>query len=92
MKQILAIVLLCSISSAHAAELILGDAAKGKTLHNRDCVACHDSSVYTRPNRIKTLSGLEKRVQMCSSMLNKGYTDDDQANLVKYLNDTYYKF
>lgn len=92
MKQILAIIFLFGISTTHAAELVLGDATKGKTLHNRDCVACHDSSVYTRPDRIKTLSGLEKRVQMCSSMLNKGYTDDDQANIVKYLNDNYYKF
>jgi hypothetical protein len=29
---------------------------------------------------------------MCSGMLNKGYTEDDQANIVKFLNDTYYKF
>ena len=84
--------LLLTASVAHSAELVLGDATKGKQLHNRDCVACHDSSVYTRPNRIKSLSGLEKRVQMCSGMLNKGYTEDDQANIVKFLNDTYYKF
>jgi cytochrome c5 len=92
MKILLAASLLLATTVAHSAELVLGDAAKGKQLHNQDCVACHDSSVYTRPDRIKSLSGLEQRVQMCSSMLNKGYTEDDQANLVKHLNDTYYKF
>ena len=84
--------LLFAVANVNAAELILGDATKGKALHNRDCVACHDNSVYTRPNRIKSLSGLEKRVQMCSTMLNKGYNENDQANIVKYLSDTYYKF
>jgi cytochrome c5 len=92
MKTLLAASLLLATTVAHSAELVLGDAAKGKQLHNRDCVACHDSSVYTRPDRIKSLSGLEQRVQMCSSMLNKGYTEDDQANIVRFLNDSYYKF
>lgn len=92
MKTLFALSLLLTATLAHSAELVLGDAGKGKQLHDRDCVACHDSSVYTRPNRIKTLSGLEQRVQMCSSMLNKGYTEDDQANIVRFLNDTYYKF
>lgn len=92
MRLVMACVAMMSFGLAHAADLILGDAAKGKELHNRDCVACHDSSVYTRQNRIKTLSGLEQRVRMCSEMLNKGYSEDDQANIVKYLNDTYYKF
>ena len=92
MKLVLTFLLFLGISTSQAAELILGDATKGKNLHNRDCVACHGSSVYTRPNRIKSLSGLEKRVQMCSNMLNKGYSEDDQANIVKHLNDSYYKF
>ena len=92
MKILLAASLLFATNVAHSAELVLGDAAKGKQLHSQDCVACHDSSVYTRPDRIKSLSGLEQRVQMCSGMLNKGYSEDDQANLVKHLNDTYYKF
>jgi cytochrome c553 len=92
MKTVLALTLIICSTTAHSAELILGDASKGKQLHSQDCVACHDSSVYTRPDRIKSLSGLEQRVQMCSTMLNKGYTEDDQANIVRYLNDTHYKF
>jgi cytochrome c len=92
MRIVLTLVAMFSVNVAQAAELILGDPVKGKELHNRDCVACHDSSVYTRPNRIKSLSGLEQQVQMCSNMLNKGYDEDAQANIVKYLNDSYYKF
>lgn len=94
MKQILMIFLWLGlgITTAHASDKTLGDAAKGKLLHNRDCTSCHNNSVYTRPNHIKSLGGLQQRVQMCAKMLHKGYSDDDVANLVEYLNDNYYKF
>ena len=62
MKTVLALTLIVCSTTAHSAELVLGDAVKGKQLHSQDCVACHDSSVYTRPDRIKSLSGLEQRV------------------------------
>ena len=92
MKQIVIICILLASSSLYADEFLPGDAAKGKALLDRDCTSCHGSKVYTRPNRIKTLGGLQKRVEMCSKMINKGYTSNDEDNIVKYLNQRYYRF
>lgn len=73
--------------------LLLGDARSGSKLHSQSCTACHDSSVYTRNNRkVSTINGLEKRVAMCSTNLNTNYTEDQNSDVVKFLNDSYYKF
>ena len=76
-----------------AQSLLLGDAAKGKKLHDSQCTACHDTRVYTRKDRrIRTVEGLLAQVQTCNKQLKKGLGNDEINDLVKYLNDTYYKF
>ena len=87
---ILAVVFLAA--AAQAAELP-GETANGKKLHAVRCAACHDDGVYTRKNRrITSLEALAKQVSACGRMaditLGKSQIDD----LVKYLNETYYKF
>lgn len=79
--------------TAIAAPLTLGDAAKGKALHAKGCGDCHGTEVYTRPDRrIKTAEGLLKQVELCNSNLEKNYSDDQLNDVVKYLNDSFYKF
>lgn len=80
--------------------LLPGDALRGKDIHDAKCVACHvakfsgdGSSIYTRADRkTKTVEGLMKRVEVCNQMTNAGLTDGQQADLVKYLSEKYYKF
>lgn len=73
--------------------ILLGDHKSGNKLHQQSCTACHDSSIYTRENRkVGTINGLEKRVAMCSTMLKTNYSDDQKSDIVKFLNDDYYKF
>ncbi len=50
-STLLLAVLTLGTSSSAVATLLPGDAAKGKAVHDKQCVACHDSSVYTRANR-----------------------------------------
>ena len=76
-----------------------GDAKAGKTLAERDCVACHEqkfkpaSAIYTRTDRrVTSASQLLTQVQVCNTQLRAGYFPEDEENVAAFLNDTYYKF
>lgn len=93
--------LLLSLAPPVAAEaLLMGDAQHGKALHDRACTRCHvamfgadGSAIYTRPDRIvKSVEGLEMRVAGCSKNTGAGFTPEQIQDVVKYLNDTFYKF
>jgi hypothetical protein len=57
------------------------------------CTRCHTDSVYTRPNRRATSPAKLARItRRCEKNLATGLFDDEVDLLVKYLNDTYYKF
>ena len=76
-----------------AAALLPGDAANGKRLHAGGCLACHDSRVYTRPDRkLKTVEGLMGQVRMCNQQLNTNLSREQLNDIVKYLNESFYKF
>lgn len=70
-----------------------GNAAEGKKLHDANCLSCHDDSVYKRQDRfVKNLEGLTQQINACGHA-GKVAIGKPQANdLVKYLNETYYKF
>jgi len=61
--------------------------------HEGNCMACHDSQVYTREDhRVNSLPGLESQVRMCDANLGKKLFDDDLLSLTNYLNSHYYHF
>ena len=52
MKSILGVsLLILLIPSAYAAALP-GDSAEGKRLHDANCMGCHNTSIYTRKDRL----------------------------------------
>ena len=70
-----------------------GDLASGKKLHSTYCVECHDSKVYTRPNRrVKSLEGLIGQVKTCSRLPKDQLSPAQVNDIIVYLNDTYYHF
>ena len=84
-------VVLLVTASAHAA--LPGDAADGKRLHEAYCTGCHDTAVYTRKDHVvRSLDGLKQQLQACSHMANKEFTSAEAQNLIKYLNDRFYRF
>jgi hypothetical protein len=93
MKSILGISLLILLMpSAYAAELP-GDSAEGKRLHDANCMGCHDTSIYTRKDRlIGSLDALKTRLGDCSHMANKEFSATEKQNIIKYLNDQFYQF
>ena len=84
--------LILLMPSASAAEL-QGDRAEGTRLHDANCLGCHDTSIYTRKNRlIQSLEGLKKRLGDCSHMANKEFSASETQNIIKYVNDQFYQF
>jgi mono/diheme cytochrome c family protein len=78
--------------SAQAA-LLPGDAAKGKAVHDKQCVACHDNSVYTRADRrMKSPEALIGQVNNCVRQTGVKLDRDQINDLVKYLDESFYKF
>lgn len=75
------------------AALLPGDAAKGKALHDKQCVACHDSGVYTRANRrITSVEALIGQVNGCVRQTGLKLDRDQINDVVKHLDESFYKF
>jgi cytochrome c553 len=92
MKSILCVLLLTVLMpSAHAA--LPGDSADGKRLHDANCTGCHDTGVYTRKNRhVRSLDALKQQLGTCAHAAKKEFSPTETQNIVKYLNDQFYKF
>lgn len=81
------------LSVAVQAAPLPGDAANGKKLHEANCTSCHKDDVYSRKDhKIKSLHGLTEQIQNCEHMTDVKLEKNQMNDLVKYLNDTYYKF
>lgn len=85
-------------NSAPAA-LMLGDSENGKAIHDAKCMGCHvaqfkdGSKVYTRANHtVNSIEGLLKRVEFCSKQTGANLSDKEINDVVKYLNESFYKF
>ncbi len=69
------------------------DADHGKRLHDGKCSGCHGTRMYTRPNRkIHNLQELQARVEFCNNAAKAGFSPQDQADVIHYLNRDFYKF
>lgn len=89
---LLLISLTLGAASAQAA-LLPGDAAQGKALHDKQCVACHDTNVYTRANRrVKSPEALIGQVNGCVHQLDLKLDRGQINDVVKHLDESFYKF
>lgn len=92
-QQILfAVALLTLMGAATAGE---GDApsAHAESLHQENCIRCHDQGIYTREGRLITsLDGLEGQVRRCETALGLTWFDEDIKDVAFYLNHHFYRF
>lgn len=83
------------VNTAHAVDL-----KRGKQLLEENCIKCHasmvggdGSGIYTRADRrIDSLDALNAQVHRCKTSLGVSWPEDQIADVVAYLNKTYYKF
>lgn len=89
MKTILMTGLLLAFTTGN----VLADASNGKALHDAQCMKCHDNKVYTRSDRfISSHAALTKQVTRCQLNVGAQWFDEDVADVVQYLDETFYKF
>lgn len=75
------------------AAALAGNSTEGKRLLEANCFGCHDTSVYTRsPRSVRSLDALKQQLEMCGHASAKDLSAADKQNIVKYLNDQYYRF
>jgi len=77
------------------------DLANGKTIDQQKCYACHAKKtgfgngdmIYTRSDsKVKSIANLKKTVGMCNTELRLDLFPEDEADVVAYLNQQFYKF
>jgi len=96
MKKLLFQLLACLIlvsPLASAVPFAKGDPKAGKALHDKACLSCHDSKMYTRANhKVKTPAQLAGRVSGCNANTGAGWFPEEELNVSAYLNQQFYKF
>lgn len=74
-------------------QVVIADAKQGKKLHDSSCIACHDTKIYQRKNRIvNNYDELVHRVQFCESMNQVGWNQKEKESVTQYLNQQFYRF
>ncbi len=93
MKSIITLLFASLFIPAYAAPFDKGDPAEGMALHNKSCVACHNSSMYSRADRkIKTPAQLAARISGCNANTGAGWFPAEEESVGAYLNQNYYRF
>ena len=93
MKGILCVSLLILLMTSVCAASLPGDSADGKRLYDANCMGCHDTSVFTRKDRVvQSLDALKKQLASCAHMAKKEFSESETQGLLKYLNDQFYHF
>jgi hypothetical protein len=68
--------------------------ANGEQIHaDANCFQCHDTSIYTRADRkAKDYAGVKRMVGFCRANLGVDWFPDEEAQVIDYLNDNFYRY
>lgn len=82
-----------AVTTANAAPFDKGNLKAGQALHDKSCVACHGTQVYSRKDRkIKTPGQLAARISGCNANTGAGWFPEEEQHVGAYLNQTFYRF
>jgi mono/diheme cytochrome c family protein len=80
------VLLSCSMPASAGAE-------RGRLLYENHCMGCHISTVHVREQRkSKTPAEVRAWILRWSAELKLGWSEDELADVYRYLNNRYYKF
>jgi len=92
MKTLISALVTTTVLAASQTVLAI-DVNHGKALQQKNCMSCHDDSIYTREERRVTSSdALRAQVQRCETSLNLQWFPEDVDAVIEYLNTSFYKF
>ena len=93
MKKIYGLLIFLTIIPFLVTPVLAVDLENGKSLHDENCLRCHDESKYTRKNRIvKNFQQLYERIKQCELMAELTWFDEEIDDVAAYLNDQFYHF
>jgi mono/diheme cytochrome c family protein len=99
LPRISALVLLAiaaAFASSMQAQPTRGETAaptRGQLLYDAHCVECHNAQIHWRtPNQARDWDSLLAQVDRWQAAAQLGWSEDDIAEVARYLNDTIYKF
>ena len=93
MKKIYGLLIFLTIIPFLVTPVLAVDLENGKSLHDENCLRCHDESKYTRKNRIvKNFQQLYERIKQCELMAELTWFDEEIADVTAYLNNKFYYF
>jgi len=93
MKTLIPLFLALALAPVYAAPFAKGDPAIGMALHNKSCLSCHGTSVYSRPERkIKTAAQLAARISACNANTGANWFPAEEEHVSAYLNQNFYHF
>lgn len=89
-----ALLLACVLAASTAStSSFAASIARGKSLYETKCHACHDRSVHNRKARkAKSFDSIRREVARWDDALGGGWTKEDMDDVTVYLNETYYRF
>lgn len=93
MKTVVTLILAFALAPLYAAPFAKGDPQAGKALHDKSCLTCHDTSMYSRlGGTMKTPAQLGARIAACNANTGAGWFPEDEQHVGAYLNQTFYHF
>jgi mono/diheme cytochrome c family protein len=90
----LTFILALTISLPVGASMLPGSAANGGKLFQQHCQKCHTDakSFSAAARRVKSIEGLVGRVNACNRQLGTPLSDSGIDDVVRYLNERFYRF
>lgn len=93
MNRSLLTLLLLAVSAQAGAAMLPGNSLNGKKLHDQNCVSCHTTRAYTRPDhRVQSVEGLIGQVNGCVRQIGLKLDRDQVNDIVRYLDESFYRF
>jgi mono/diheme cytochrome c family protein len=69
------------------------DTTRGQLLYETHCIACHNSQMHWRDQRLaRDWGGLAQQVRHWQGRANLNWSDDDVLEVVRHLNDRIYRY
>jgi len=86
------VALLAGCSASSSSPPTTGDPVRGEKVH-AVCLDCHGTGVYTSAERkVKSLKALRQEVARWGDYYSPALSEQDNADVVVYLNTHFYKF
>jgi mono/diheme cytochrome c family protein len=90
-KWIFAAILVCVGGAANAQTS--GDASRGELLYTTYCIACHNVKIHWRDKKdARDWTSLNSEVNRWQGISGLAWSDDDIAEVARYLNILYYHY